>query len=103
MKKINLFLLLALVLFSCEPSNEDLVQKVPTDGSIECTVETINKDTVTVLYTKYKFWKLGIQREKCYVDTLPSLGNTTEVGEDQNGNEKTFIVPKNYEVYITVK
>jgi hypothetical protein len=47
--------------------------------------------------------KGAIDKEIVTSDTLKSLGTEAKDVEDENGDEKNVIAPKDYELYITVK
>ena len=103
MKKL-LLLLLVPVMFSCKEENEDVVNQPSKDGSIEASLSTKHAGSVDVLTTEYKVWNKG-KVEKAFrkIDTIKSLGTTKEEGEDSEGNTKDVIVPKDYEIFISVK
>lgn len=59
---------------------------------------------VDVVVTTHKVWdKNKLVNQFTHTDTVPYLGTTKETGEDNDGNEKQFTVPKNYNLFITVK
>lgn len=95
---------IAVVMCSCEPENEDIVKSPSKDGSIETEIKINHQEKFDVLTTTHTVWvKNRAVKTITKVDTLPSLGLTTQVGENSEGEEKTLSVPKNYELYITVK
>ncbi|MDB4984818.1 MAG: hypothetical protein JWM20_997 [Patescibacteria group bacterium] len=109
MKKIWLMAAFAaLVLCSCDPDgsgNEDKTKEVDKDGSVEVTVSVKHlanqRDVVCI---ERKFYAGGIERRTVQsLDTVPSLGMTNDKAQDDNGNDTTVTVPKNYQIFITVK
>jgi FlaG/FlaF family flagellin (archaellin) len=103
MKKFTLLLLIPL-LFSCKEENEDVVNQPTKDGSIEASVSTKHAGSVDILTTEYKVWVKGkVEKEFTKIDTLKSLGTTKEEGEDSEGNTQEVTVPKDYEIFISVK
>jgi len=113
MKNKLLFIAVAAILFaSCAPEqNEDIVKQPEKDGSIEIVNSTTHIDKQHDLLTiRYNVWVKGKIVSSCSnVDTIPSLGTTKEQADvdstDENGEEiyKTLIVPKDYQIFITVK
>ncbi len=105
--KISQLFLAAIVavMCSCEPQqNEDVVQSPGRDGSVETSIKINHQANFDVLTTTHKVWvKNKIHKTVVTNDTLPTLGTTKQVGENSEGEEKTLTVPKNYEIYITVK
>jgi hypothetical protein len=100
---ISLLILALIFLQSCK-ENEDVVQAPNRQGSVEAQIEILRSGNTDVLKTTKKVWVKGnLFREFVSLDTIPSLGTTTEEGEDQEGNTKMITVPKDYEIYITVK
>lgn len=103
MKKILLLVGLTGFLMSCE-QNEDIVQTPQKDGSIETSLSTKRVNNLDILTIEYKVWVKGkIDKKFTKIDTLSSLGTTKEEGEDKDGNLKEIVLPKDYEIYITVK
>ena len=102
MKKI--LLLFALTLISCKESNDDVVNQPSRDGSIEATLSTEHLGSVDILTTEYRVWNKGnVEKSFTKIDTIKSLGTTLEEGEDSDGNTKDITVPKDYEIFISVK
>lgn len=104
MKKLLFIIFISSSLFfSCEEQNEDIVQDINKDGSIETIVTVKHEKNYDVLITTHKIWVSNIL-DKTIIDqdTIPSLGETTQEGEDENGNTEMITVPKDYEFYITV-
>lgn len=110
--KLFLIALMAITFASCEKEqNEDVVKQPEKDGSIEIVNSTTHVDKQHDLLTiRYNVWVKGRLQSSCTnTDTIPSLGTTTEQADvdstDENGDEvyKTLIVPKDYQIFITVK
>lgn len=104
MKKLLFIIFISSSLFfSCEEQNEDIVQDINKDGSIETIVTVKHEKNYDVLITTHKIWVSNILGKTIIdQDTIPSLGETTQEGEDENGNTEMITVPKDYEFYITV-
>ena len=104
MKKIFQLTLLGITISACS-SNEAPVTELNKDHSIETTMETKSiKDSVVVLISTQQVYLNGNQiKTIVHSDTIPFPGNKTDVIEDENGNEKTVLVPKEYEFFVTVK
>lgn len=107
MKKQLYFGILFFGLISCENpgDNEDVVQTPSKDGAIETQISIEHKVGYDLLITTNKIWvKNRIEKTIIRTDTLKSLGNIMVEGdEDENGNIPKVLVPKNYELFITVK
>lgn len=105
MKKILLSISFIAILFmSCTEPNEDLVQTPDRNNSIEVKIEVIHQNKIDVLKTVKDVWVNNkLTHSFVNYDTLPSLGNTLTTLEDEEGNEKQVFLPKDYEIYITVK
>lgn len=102
---IAILALPVLTLASCDEENEDVIQEPGKEGSVETRVaiQHLDKDH-DLLVTTHKIWvKNQLLRQVSYTDTLPSLGTTTETGGNQEGEQASVTVPKDYEVYITVQ
>ncbi len=93
-----------LVVFIC-CDDEDKVKEISKDGSIETvlSVEHLNKN-MDVVKTSHKIWvKNNLIKTVIHTDTIPSLGLTTEEGENSDGDTKSVTLKKDYEIFITVK
>ncbi|MDB5192968.1 MAG: hypothetical protein JWQ96_2531 [Segetibacter sp.] len=101
-----LLLYIPFLLISCgNKKNEDITETVNKNGSIETSVQVTHLDsTRDVLTTTHKVWvKLSEYKTVQYHDTIPSLGLETTVAENAEGDTKNISVPKEYELFITVK
>lgn len=110
MKKTILLCAIAAMFSACGPEqNEDVVQQPDKNGSIETIVAVTHGTNCDVLTTTHKVWVKGVLDKTITTsDTLKSLGNTVEEAtseedDDGNVNTKNVVVPKDYELYITVK
>ena len=104
--KIALLFLGFISIESCNDaeSKEDEVQSVDKKSAIETQLSVKHIDTADVLVTKYKIWKNNkLFKEIVKRDTIPSLGDTLQIVEDESGNEHNAKVKKDYEFYITVQ
>ena len=104
MKKIFQLVVLGVAFSACS-SNEAPVTQLNKDHSIETTLETKNiKDSIVVLVSTQHVYLNGNQiKTIIHSDTIPFPGNKTETIEDDNGNEKSIVMPKEYEFFVTVK
>lgn len=106
MKKIGLALFTLIVLASCKnDDNEDVTTGLNKDGSVETAVTVEHADAAhDILLTTHNVWIKGqTVKTVVYRDTIPSLGITTTEGENGEGETATLRVPKDYEIFITVK
>ncbi len=106
MKKRIVYLLIFSALGACSSGNEDKVNEIIKDGSIEeiISINHIDNGSYDVLTTVSNVYNHGsVSYSYVHHDTLPSLGMVKEEGEDGDGNVQTIEVPKDYELYITVK
>jgi hypothetical protein len=107
-KYITTSLLFAATICTTSCSNDeekDLVKEVNKNGSIETSVSVNHLDsTHDLLTTKHIVWANGANTKTIESnDTIPALGMTNTEAEDENGEAKTAIAKKAYEIYITVK
>ncbi len=109
MKPVLLVIICSLVILliaSCEPKkNEDITQEVNKNGAVETAVEIKHLDSLNdVLITTHKIWvKNTLTKELIYRDTIASLGKTTTMAENKDGETKNITINKEYEIFITVK
>lgn len=103
MKKLLFFL--PLLVISCgEPQNEDVVQTVNKEGSIEVEVTTKRQNGYDLMTTCQRVWvKNQLIKTIYHVDTLPSLGFTSQYGTNSSGEDTLVTLPCDYEFFITVK
>lgn len=106
MKRCFLALSVVLLLSACgsDDDNEDVVKQADHEGSVEMAVSIEHHEGYDLLKSDYKVWVKN-QQVKAYqtVDTLPSLGMTTQTAENEDGDEKQVTIPKDYELYFTAK
>ena len=101
MKNLIILLALALSFSACANEDNDLVDKVDKEGSIEVRLTTTRDEFgVQRLKAIYTVWHKG-QIHKTFEQTeeLPGLGTMST--EDDNGN--LVQVPKEYEFYVTLQ
>ncbi|KUJ51654.1 hypothetical protein [Chryseobacterium sp. JAH] len=108
MKKIQITLmflgLMSLTACNESESNQDEVESVDKKSAIETELSVKHIDTADVLITKHKIWKNNkLFKEIVKTDTIPSLGDTLQIVEDEAGDEHQAKVKKDYEFYITVQ
>jgi hypothetical protein len=104
--KSNLLLLfIPLAFMACNNDNEDITDTVNKNGSIETSVKIDHLDSARdVLITSHKVWvKQQEYKTIEYRDTLPALGVENTEAENEEGDTKRVSVPKDYEIFITVK
>jgi hypothetical protein len=104
--KLHKILLFALSIFvtACNDTPEDIVKEPTKDGSIETEINVAHEQGFDILKTKHKVWNNGtVSKIIESADTLKALGNETKTVEDENGDEKEIVAPKDYEIFITVK
>ena len=98
--------LIVCCLISCDDSNEDVVNTPNKDGSVETVISTEHRNSYDLLITEHKVWVKGVlDTVLTKVDTLKNLGYTSEEAssENEDNDGKHVTVPKDYEIYITVK
>ena len=98
--------LVCLALSACQQSNEeDKVKEVDKDGSVEMKVEINHLDSLhDVMKTEKIFWVKGREERRVIdLDTVPSLGMTTQTLKTDSGEDTTATINKNYKIFITVK
>ncbi|PKF75289.1 hypothetical protein ACL0VS_09895 [Chryseobacterium sp. PMSZPI] len=108
MRKFKFYFLLTgvLMLTACteKEGNEDEVNSVDKNASIETELSVEHLDSTDVLITKHKVWKKKtLVKELIKRDTIPSLGDTVKTIEDGEGYVRTDKTKKDYEFYITVQ
>ncbi len=99
-------MILITTLVSCnqKEDKEDEVKNVDKKASIETELSVQHAGTSDILITRHKIWKNHkLFREVVKRDTLPALGDSLQMVEDENGNEHHALVKKDYEFYITVQ
>jgi len=101
-------LLLLLVLFglaSCDDKKEDVTQAINKAGAVETSVTVQHADsTHDIVLTTHKIWvNFSEYKTVVHQDTVPALGLMETEGENADGDTKKVKVPKDYEIYITVK
>lgn len=102
MKAISLITLI--FLSGCAVQNQDVVKRPKQDGSIETLISVKHYDSYDLLITTHKVWVNGaLDKTIKQIDTLKSLGITTQLVDDGFGAATSRTLPKNYEIYITVK
>ena len=84
---------------------EDLTSTVDHSGSIETSITVEHADsTHDVVLTTHKVWTNGkVYSTIVHRDTVPGLGLISTEGADSSGNTSTVVVPKDYQVFITMK
>lgn len=107
MKRLLILSLFAALLFaSCEDNkNDDVVKQPSREGAVATTLSVEHKGTYDVLTITDTVWiRNAVDKVIITKDTLKPLGSMqVESDEDDDGNTTKVTVPKNYELYITVK
>jgi hypothetical protein len=95
-------LFFAIAFFAC---NEDKVQKISKDGSVETTIKIDHlTDSADVVITTHKVWvKNTLVKTSVHKDTVPMLGFSSQQAENNEGETNTVVLKKEYELYITVE
>jgi hypothetical protein len=104
--KVLLYSAFVLSLFLAACNDDDSKATVlDTKGSVAVTLSTQHLDSLKdLMTTHYVVWKQGaIVKEFDVKDTIPTLGFTATEGENDNGDTKTMLIPKDYDFFITVK
>ncbi len=85
--------------------NEDITNEVNKDGSVETSVAVKHLDSLhDVVVTTHKVWYLYNEWKTIeHYDTVPALGATQKIAENEAGDEKMLTLNKEYEIFITVK
>ena len=93
------------LLDSCNDEREDVTQTVNKAGAIETSVTVQHADsTHDVVLTTHKVWvNFNEYKTVVHQDTVPALGMMETEGENADGDTKKIKVPKDYEIFITVK
>ncbi|MDB5249346.1 MAG: hypothetical protein JWQ40_3740 [Segetibacter sp.] len=96
---------LAIAFTSCDQKKEDITDAVNKAGSVETSVHISHIDSSRdILTTEHKVWvKNSLYKTVQYNDTIPSLGIENRTAENDEGDTKNVSVPKDYEIFITVK
>lgn len=104
-KALILIFMVSIGVWSCKPeNNEDLVQAPNRNNSVEMKIEVLHNGGIDVVKTTKDVWvKNALHHSFVTFDTIPALGDTLATVEDNNGDEKMVRLPKDYEIYITVK
>ncbi|HVI43430.1 MAG TPA: hypothetical protein VM802_01105, partial [Chitinophaga sp.] len=94
-----------LTLGSCKDENEDVTTAVNKAGAVETMITTAHLDsTHDIITTTHKIWaNFNLYKTVVHNDTVPSLGYSTETGENENGDTKSINLQKDYEIYVTVQ
>jgi hypothetical protein len=105
MKKILLFStvsVLALLISSCD-NNE--VKDFSKEGAIETVMAVDHLDAKhDIITTTHNVWINNMLSKKIVrKDTIPALGMSTQIAENNEGETKNVVLAKEYEIYITVK
>ena len=92
-------------IFSCSGKKEDETDTVNRAGAIETSVSVQHADsTHDVVLTTHKVWvNFSEYKTVVHADTVPSLGVLDTDAENSDGETKKVKVPKDYEIFITVK
>jgi hypothetical protein len=94
-----------MIAFAACGQKEDLTSTVDHSGSIETSITVEHTDsTHDVVLTTHKVWTNGkVYATIVHRDTVPGLGLISTEGTDSSGNNSTVVVPKDYQVFITMK
>lgn len=97
-------LLLALGVVSCGQEH-DTTDTVDHNGSIETSISVEHADsTHDVVLTTHKVWVKGtLFSTIAHRDTVPGLGALNTDASTTNGDTQPVTVPRDYEIFITMK
>lgn len=97
-------LLFALGIASCGQNN-DVTATVDHNGSIETAISVQHIDSARdVLLTTHNVWVGGkLYTTIAHRDTVPGLGALNTDAENSNGDTQPVTVPRDYEIFITMK
>lgn len=106
MKKSSIlltFIIASTAFIAC--NNEDKVQSISKDAAVETSIQINHlNDSLDIMITRSQIWNKGILvKSIIHTDTLPSLGISFQDGENSEGETQRLAVPKDYELYLTVK
>jgi hypothetical protein len=105
--KLNLFLSFLLISLSiaCNETPEDKTQTINKDGAIESEISVTHLDsTHDILTTKHIVWVGGNSTKNIlHSDTVASLGLKKEEAVNEQDETMNVTIPKEYEIYITIK
>jgi hypothetical protein len=101
---LTIFTACGIALPSCG-GKEDLADNVDHSGSIETSITVEHADSSRdVVLTTHKVWANGqVYATIVHRDTVPGLGLISTEGTDSSGNTRTVVVPKDYQIFITMK
>ena len=87
------------------PVKQDETKSMETKGSIETSISVAHLDGQhDILTTKHVIWAQDtVVITIISDDTLPSLGQVYADLEDSTGSTQGAYIPRDYEIYLTVK
>jgi hypothetical protein len=86
------------------PIRQSVTRLPDHNGSIETIINVKHFPAYDLLITTHKVWvNQNAVKTFATTDTIPSLGNTTRVFESEFNPPETKIVPRDYQLFITVK
>ena len=106
LKTLILPLIFITIFSACEDEKqEDLTNEVNKNGSVESSVTVDHLDSINdILITKHAVWVKGNKwKDIEHRDTVPALGIENTTAENSEGDTKSVVVKKDYEIFITVK
>ena len=104
-KTASLMYLASCVAVFAACDNEDRVKEVSKEGAVETFIQIDHlNDSLDIMKTTSKVWVHGgLAKTIERFDTLPSLGNTMEEAENEDGEIRNVALQKDYELYLTIK
>ena len=104
--KLFYALLIVLAMASCSSNeNEDKVKSLDKDGSLETTmsVDHLN-DSLDILKVHTNVWVKGtLHKSILKIDTIPSLGMTTDTVQTNDDQDSIVQLKKKYQVFFTMQ
>jgi hypothetical protein len=102
--KTKMSLITFALLCGCTPVKQSVTRQPDHNGSIETVISVKHFPTYDLLVTTHTVWvNQAAVKRFATTDTVPSLGNTTRTIESEFDAPETKIVPRNYQLFITVK
>ena len=102
MIRISLLILIVFALCACNSNKDRMISK---KNSVEIILETkhLNQEFDLLITKRNVYIDENIVRNYISIDTIPALGNVKV--EDQNSRipNQYVAVPKEYEIYVTIK
>ena len=105
MKKVFLFAAVSVLVLIISSCNNNEVKEFSKEGAIETVMEVDHLDAKRdIITTTHNVWINNLLAKKIVKkDTIPALGISSQIAENNEGETKNVTLAKEYEIYITVK